>query len=108
MIQNDLKLSIVRQRINVILEPVTLESLYLFRVVMSTTLNVKLEQIYIENKGVCRYSKTCLQGTLQYPRECVPTSQVSLRHMLFNMGKIGHGSEKVSPGHRVSPHRSVP
>ena len=44
------------------------------------------------------YSKTCLQGTPQYPRESVPTWQVSLRHRFLNMGQIGHGSEKVSQG----------
>ena len=54
------------------------------------------------------YSKTCLQGTPQYPRESVPTWQVSLRHRFLNMGKIGHHSDKVSPAHRVSSYRSVP
>ena len=44
----------------------------------------------------------------QYPRESVPTWQVSLRHRFLNMGKIGHRSEKVSPDHRLSPRHSVP
>ena len=34
--------------------------------------------------------------------------KVSLHHRFFNMGKIGHRSEKVSPDHMVSPCRSVP
>ena len=34
------------------------------------------------------YSKTCLQWTPQYPRERVPTWQMSLRHRFFNMGKM--------------------
>ena len=59
-------------------------------------------------RQVLLYSKTCLQGTPLYPRESVPTWQVSLHHRFFNMGKIGHRSEKVSPDHRVSPRRSVP
>ena len=54
------------------------------------------------------YSKTCLQGTPLYPRESVPTWHVSLHRRFLNMGKIGHRSDKVSPDHRVSPHRSVP
>ena len=58
--------------------------------------------------GLEAYSKTCLQGTPQYPRESVPTWQVSLHHRVLNMGKIGHRSEKVSPDHRVSPRCSVP
>ena len=47
------------------------------------------------------YSTTCLQGTPLYPRESVPTWQVSLRHRFLNMGKIGHHFEKVSPDQSV-------
>ena len=35
------------------------------------------------------------------------TWQVTLHHRFLNMGKIWNRSEKVSPNHRVSPHRSV-
>ena len=51
---------------------------------------------------------TCLERTPEYLRESVPMWQVSLHHRFYNMGKIGHCSEKVSTVHRVSPHRSVP
>ena len=50
--------------------------------------------------GGLLYSKTCLQGMPLYPRESVPTWQVSLHHRFLNMGQIGHGYEKVSPDHR--------
>ena len=54
------------------------------------------------------YSKSCLLETPQYLRESVPTWRVSLQHRFLKMGQIGHRSEKLSPDHRVSPHRSVP
>ena len=41
------------------------------------------------------YSETHLQGTPGYPRDNVPTWEVSLHHRFLNMGKIGHWSEKV-------------
>ena len=53
------------------------------------------------------YRKICLQGTPLYPRESVPTWQVSLHHRFLNMGKMGHRSEKMSPDHRLSSHRSA-
>ena len=45
---------------------------------------------------------TSISQTPQYPRHLNIPEKVSLHHRFLNMGKIGHGSEKVSP------RRSVP
>ena len=41
------------------------------------------------------YSKTCLQGTPQYPGESNPTCQVSFHHRFLSTGKLVHHSKKV-------------
>ena len=50
---------------------------------------------------------TCLQGAPLFPRESVPTWQLSVRHSFLNMRKIRHCYEKTSTYHRVSSHWSI-
>ena len=50
-------------------------------------------------------SITHLHRTPPYPRESVPTRQVSLHHRFLSMGEIGHCSEKTFPDHRASSHQ---
>ena len=40
------------------------------------------------NQCIEGHSKTCLEGTPQYPRENVFTRNVSLHHRFLNVGKI--------------------
>ena len=63
----------------------------------------------ISSYYILLYSKTCLQGTLLISqRKCPYMTGVPSSLVLLLCLRIGHCSERVSPDHRVSSHRSVP
>ena len=66
-------------------------------------INIRISRPCFQSMLIPNYSKTCLQWTLQYTKESVPTWQVSLHYRFLNKGKDRtRGSEKMSPDQRAA------